>query len=232
MSISTWNADTSYGADTIADNVQSDPLLTSTRYLKKSSPCIDAGVTISGITDEYYGSAVDIGAFEYDRRCGGLAGGLRLGAYGKKNHTWTNLARYNGGFENGNLDDYHLVNDTATIAVDSNKSCSGNYSCKMVQDGSHVNASTMFKTFPLENGESYTLTVKFYAESGNYGSINLMHYTTNNIDTVEGNGGWQKLTATITATSHSSDGYVLLYSNDGSHATNTVYYDDIRLEKN
>ncbi len=77
MSISTWNADTSYGADTIADNVQSDPLLTSTHYLKKSSPCIDAGTTVSGITSEYYGSAVDIGAFEYDRLSGvGLGLGL------------------------------------------------------------------------------------------------------------------------------------------------------------
>ncbi len=34
--------------------------------LASNSPCIDAGTTISGITDGYSGDAPDIGAFEYD----------------------------------------------------------------------------------------------------------------------------------------------------------------------
>jgi len=46
-----------------------DPLLTSDYKLQKTSPCIDAGVNLPEVTDDYdgvpRGSATDIGAFEY-----------------------------------------------------------------------------------------------------------------------------------------------------------------------
>lgn len=56
-----------------------DPKLTAAYKLKNSSPCIDAGVVISGITDGYKGAAPDIGWKEYRRKMGGLSLGLNLG---------------------------------------------------------------------------------------------------------------------------------------------------------
>ena len=63
-----------------------DPTVNASYYLKKFSPCIDAGVTISGVTEEYYGSAVDIGAFEYDR-LSGVGFGLGLMNYRRLKRT-------------------------------------------------------------------------------------------------------------------------------------------------
>ncbi len=77
-----WRTGTSQDAHSIDD----DPTLNDSHYLKKSSPCIDAGVTISGITEEYYGSAVDIGAFEYDR-LSGVGFGLGLMNYRRLKRT-------------------------------------------------------------------------------------------------------------------------------------------------
>ena len=69
-----------------ANSITSDPLLNSSYHLKKGSPCRDAGSTISGVTTEYYGSAVDIGWKEYDRRGSGDLS-LGLGNYRKLKRT-------------------------------------------------------------------------------------------------------------------------------------------------
>ncbi|MBU1043378.1 MAG: hypothetical protein KJ915_03145 [Candidatus Omnitrophica bacterium] len=56
------------GQDT--HSISGDPLLNSNYTLKAISPCIDAGVNIKGLTDDYLGhlrpeAEVDIGAYEY-----------------------------------------------------------------------------------------------------------------------------------------------------------------------
>jgi hypothetical protein len=55
-----WKTATSQDAHSIT----SDPSLDSSYRLQEGSPCIDAGTTVSGVTDGYYGSAPDIGAYE------------------------------------------------------------------------------------------------------------------------------------------------------------------------
>lgn len=69
----TYNSLTSYQLATSQDlhSISADPLLTPEYKLKKGSPCIDAGVAVSGVTDDYdgwkrpIGSAPDMGAYEY-----------------------------------------------------------------------------------------------------------------------------------------------------------------------
>ena len=57
--------------DVIADNIGGDPLITTDDFkLTSSSPCIDTGITLTYITDDYLGrtrpnNLYDIGAFEY-----------------------------------------------------------------------------------------------------------------------------------------------------------------------
>jgi len=67
-----------------AHSIDTDPLLNSSYKLRSSSPCIDAGTTIAGVTEYYYGSAVDIGFSEYtgSGKSGFLGWGLRLGSLG------------------------------------------------------------------------------------------------------------------------------------------------------
>lgn len=53
------------------NSISSDPLLTSAYKLTKDSPCVDAGETLSDVTDDYegtprpIGTSSDIGAYEY-----------------------------------------------------------------------------------------------------------------------------------------------------------------------
>ncbi|HDM76329.1 MAG TPA: hypothetical protein ENG51_07645 [Deltaproteobacteria bacterium] len=76
MTVSTWNDSDSNG-DTIEENIQSDPFLTSTYHLSAGSPCIDAGIKVTGVhfgdywkdldgNSEPWGSAPDIGCYEYN----------------------------------------------------------------------------------------------------------------------------------------------------------------------
>ncbi len=70
--------------DSAAENIQKDPLLTTTDslyyYLSKDSPCIDAGIDV-GLTKDFYGNTIpfgnapDIGIFEYHSTNGILNNG-------------------------------------------------------------------------------------------------------------------------------------------------------------
>jgi hypothetical protein len=70
-----WDA---YRADTKQDlnSIHSDPLMNSDLTLQASSPCINAGITLNTVTDDFngkarpQGSAYDIGAFEAESSTG------------------------------------------------------------------------------------------------------------------------------------------------------------------
>ena len=69
--IAEFNAENGTADDVIADNIGGDPLITTDDFkLTSSSPCIDTGITLTYITDDYLGrtrpnNLYDIGAFEY-----------------------------------------------------------------------------------------------------------------------------------------------------------------------
>jgi len=139
----------------------------------------------------------------------------------------------NPGFETGDETgwSYNCSSDYAARTYVTEEAHGGSYSCKMVQDGTHADYACLYQNFDVTAG-TYTLSVWFWADVGNYGNINL-HDATHGVDHsvyAEGNGDWQLLTVTATFPIGTTQGGIYLYSTY-NQADNTVYYDDVQLEK-
>ena len=143
------------------------------------------------------------------------------------------IALTNPGFETGDETgwDWNCNSSYATRSYVTEKSHSGSYSCKMVQDGTHTENACLTQGFTASEG-TYTLSVWFWAEEGNYANVNLRDqiHGVSHIVHAEGNGDWQTLTVTATFPSGTTQGGVYLYSTY-NQANNTVYYDDVQVEK-
>ena len=143
------------------------------------------------------------------------------------------IALTNPGFETGDGTGWSWFDEeeSATVSYVTEKSHGGNYSCKIVQSGT-PSGSCLYRDISITGRATYTMSVWFWAEAGNYARICLRDQTHSQSDYahMEGNGEWQFLFVSYSFPSDASQGRVILYATYNQE-NNTVYYDDVQVEK-
>lgn len=187
--------------------------------LQATSPAIDAGVVISGITDDYAGLAPDIGAYEYggtDWIPGHNFTSPPAPVFENVSVLYDNVVRQ-GGFENGIISPWTKTYSGTAESVSVPRSCSKSVRLGTGEDGIKQVLSG------LTPGTNYICTAWIKADSGEQIKIGVTDFGGTDTYVTSTSTSWTRVSIPFTTGADSTGAIIYAYKPSG---TAYVYADD------